>query len=204
MGMVAPYVVKAKMILQSLCQQKIGWDEEIPHQQAHEWSQWTKELPKLQEVKLDRCLKPPRSDEHTNIQFHHFADASEQGYGVVSYVRYMYGAQIHCAFLSAKARVTNLKKMTIPRLELTAAVTAVRVDSKLRNEWKKGSEEEEIESHLWTDSMTVLKYIENETSRFHTFVANRVEEIGKNQTRHNGIMCHLMKTQQMTAQEASP
>ena len=177
MGMVAPYVVKAKMILQSLCQQKIGWDEEIPHQQAHEWSQWTKELPKLQEVKLDRCLKPPRSDEHTNIQFHHFADASEQGYGVVSYVRYMYGAQIHCAFLSAKARVRPLKKMTIPRLELTAAVTAVRVDSKLRNEWKKGSEEEEMESHLWTDSMTVLKYIENETSRFHTFVANRVEEI---------------------------
>ena len=36
MGKVAPYVVKAKMIVQSLCQQNIGWDEEIPHQHARE------------------------------------------------------------------------------------------------------------------------------------------------------------------------
>ncbi|XP_072048282.1 uncharacterized protein [Amphiura filiformis] len=200
MGMVAPYVVKAKMILQTLCQQKIGWDEEIPHQQAHEWNQWTKELPKLQEVKLDRCLKPPRSDQPTNIQFHHFADASEQGYAVVSYVRYMYGTQIHCSFLSAKARVRPLKKVTIPRLELTAAVTAVRVDCKLRNEWKKGSEDEEIESHLWTDSMTVLKYIENETSRFHTFVANRVEEIRE---KSDPSQWHYVPSQENPADDCS-
>ena len=66
--------------------------------------------------------------------------------------------------------------MAIPRLELTAAVTAVRVDSKLRNESMKGNEEK-IESHFWADSMTVLKYIENATSPFHTFVPNRVEEV---------------------------
>ena len=34
-----------------------------------------------------------------------------------------------------------------------------------------------LESVFWTDSTSVLKYIRNETSRFKTFVANRVSEI---------------------------
>lgn len=60
--------------------------------------------------------------------------------------------------------------MTTPRLELTAAVLAVRVDEMLKKELKIDLDS----SVFWTDSMTVLKYIQNETKRFHTFVANRV------------------------------
>ena len=30
---------------------------------------------------------------------------------------------------------------------------------------------------FWTDSMTVLRYIQNESTRFHTFVANRLSII---------------------------
>lgn len=33
------------------------------------------------------------------------------------------------------------------------------------------------ESCFWTDSQTVLKYINNETKRFHTYVANIVASI---------------------------
>jgi len=47
-----------------------------------------------------------------------------------------------------------------------AAVLAVPVDRMLqRFIWT---------SVFWTDSMTVLRYIQNETKRFHTFVENRV------------------------------
>ncbi|XP_070567315.1 uncharacterized protein [Ptychodera flava] len=80
---------------------------------------------------------------------------------------------IHCAFLMAKARVAPLKQITIPRIELTAATVAVRMDRLLRKELHL----EVSGSFFWTDSKTVLRYINNETTRFHTFVANRIAVI---------------------------
>ena len=81
--------------------------------------------------------------------------------------------EVHVAFLLGKARVTPLKPVTIPRLELTAAVLAVRMDKMLKAELQLQVEN----SFFWTDSTSVLKYIRNEDKRFHTFVANRVTAI---------------------------
>ena len=80
---------------------------------------------------------------------------------------------IHVAFLFGKARVAPLKPVTIPRLELTAAVVAVRVDKMLQAELQLPLRK----SVFWTDSTSVLKYIKNEDRRFQTFVANRVTTI---------------------------
>ncbi|XP_033111440.1 uncharacterized protein LOC117112461 [Anneissia japonica] len=76
-------------------------------------------------------------------------------------------------FVMGKSRVTPLKKVTIPRLELTAATVAVRTDKLIKSEL-------EIPIHIskfWTDSLTVIKYIRNFTSRFNTFVASRLSVI---------------------------
>eukprot|EP00063_Salmo_salar_P064092 XP_014038927.1 PREDICTED: uncharacterized protein LOC106592141 [Salmo salar] len=81
--------------------------------------------------------------------------------------------KVHIAFILGKSRVTPLKQMTIPRLELAAATLAVRVERMLRLELQIELEE----STFWTDSQSVLKYIRNDTKRFHTFVANRVAMI---------------------------
>ncbi|MGH0117086.1 UNVERIFIED_CONTAM: hypothetical protein FKN15_030931 [Acipenser sinensis] len=74
-----------------------------------------------------------------------------------------------------KARVAPLKTTTIPRMELTAATMAGRMDKMLRRELQLQLED----SMFWTDSTAVLKYIKNKTTRFHTFVANRISAILK-------------------------
>lgn len=80
---------------------------------------------------------------------------------------------MHCAFIMGKARVAPLKQTSIPRMELTAALVASRMDKM----WKKELQMHLQESVFWTDSTSVLRYISNETSRFKVFVANRVTEI---------------------------
>jgi hypothetical protein len=76
------------------------------------------------------------------------------------------------ASLSANSCVAPLKQVSIVRLELTAATVAVRVDRMLRIELQIPIKD----SFYWTDS------IRNETSRFHTFVANRLQVIHEGST----------------------
>lgn len=110
----------------------------------------------------------------TKTELHHFSDASNKGYGQCSYLRLTNEqGQIHCSFVIGKSRVTPLKSVTIPRLELTAAVTSVRVSDQLRKELPL----ENAEEIFWTDSKVILGYIANESRRFHVYVANRVQEI---------------------------
>lgn len=110
-------------------------------------------------------------------QLHHFSDASESGYGTATYLRMQNVKEmVHIAFLFGKARVAPLKAVTIPRLELTAAVVAVRVDRMLQSELQLPLKK----ACFWTDSTSVLKYIRNEDRRFQTFVANRIATIRDN------------------------
>ena len=107
-------------------------------------------------------------------ELHHFSDASNKGYGQCSYLRLTYDQyKIHCSFVIGKSRVTPLKTVTIPRLELSAAVISVRVSTQLGKELRL----ENVEEIFWTDSKVILGYISNESQRFHVHVANCVQEI---------------------------
>lgn len=121
-----------------------------------------------------RCFKPHNFGEVTCAQLHHFADASKEGYGTVTYLL-LHNQQglAHIAFIMGKSRVAPLKTVTTPCMELTAAVVAARMD-KL---WRRELMMELKDSVFWSDSTSILKYIKNETSRFRVFVANRVSEI---------------------------
>ena len=73
----------------------------------------------------------------------------------------------------AKSRVTPMKVMTIPRLELTAALVSAKLSALLHKEL----DFKDLKQVFWTDSRIVLGYISNPSRRFHVFVANRVEQI---------------------------
>lgn len=85
------------------------------------------------------------------LQLLHLADASEQGYGVVTSLRLVNSSEaILCSFI-----ISPLKQTAIPRLELTAVTVAVKVDKLMRKELQMPIEGCVFQS----DSTTVLKYI---------------------------------------------
>jgi hypothetical protein len=174
LGFLTPVTMKAKMLLQTLCKQSIPWDEVLQGEDLVSWQRWLESIPKLEEFGIPRCVKSADIGGIRICQLHHFADASQLGYGVVSYIRLIdMNNHIHCALLMSKARVAPLKKVTIPRLELSAATLAVRMHHMI----VKQLEYEVHDVCFWTDSMAVLRYIWNENSRFQTFVANRLAVI---------------------------
>ncbi|XP_062617171.1 uncharacterized protein LOC134278888 [Saccostrea cucullata] len=171
LGFLAPFVLRAKKILQELSRIHLGWDDTIPEKISDQWNSWFCDLQKFSEFRIDRCVKPFGFGTVCSAQLHHFSDASEVGYGVVFYLRLEnVNNDVHCSFIMGKSRVAPLKQTSIPRLELTAATVAVRTDKMLKAELDIPIDQ----SVFWTDSMAVLRYIRNETSRFHTFVANRL------------------------------
>ena len=68
-------------------QERLGWDDEIPADDQERWQTWLKELPKLEELTIERCFKPTNFSKIKSSQLHHFSDTSQQGYGAVTYLR---------------------------------------------------------------------------------------------------------------------
>ena len=174
LGLLCPFVLSAKLLVQELCKQKYGWDDELPPEDVTRWLQWLEDLPKVEQLKVRRCIKPPDASQVKTYSLHHFCDASQVGYGVASYLRMEFAiGRPHCSLVLGKSRLAPIKTTTIPRLELMAAVLSVKVDKMLRSELDCQIQE----SVFWTDSTIVLRYIANQDKRFHTFVANRVSSI---------------------------
>ncbi|XP_063959911.1 uncharacterized protein LOC135155123 [Lytechinus pictus] len=173
-GFLGPVVLKGKRILQAMCKMNMDWDESMTDEQRSEWEKWLLDLQHLGDLQLKRCYKPSRFGKVKQVEVHHFSDASQDGYGQCSYLRLINeDDKVHCSFVIGKARVTPLRPITIPRLELTAATLSAKSSTFLKSELEYDS----VKEFFWTDSKVVLGYIKNEARRFHIFVANRVQTI---------------------------
>lgn len=175
LGMIAPVLLPARLSFREMCLDRSStWDSELTGAFANSVSRWTEELEELSKLRLDRCYKAGARGNIQSYQLHHFSDASEKGVSSVTYLRMTDEFdQSVVAFVCGKARVAPLKSVSIPRLELAAAVLSVKQDSIIKQELQFTL----LESVFWTDSLTVLKYIANEDKRFHTFVSNRLAMI---------------------------
>ena len=179
LGIVAPYTLRAKVLVQRLWSLKYEWDESLQGRELQDFRTWISELPHLENVSIPRCYKTSIFREPDEYELHVFCDASETAFGAVAYVRMTAESsgdeetEIVCSFVMAKTRLAPLKQLTIARLELQAAVLACRLAESV----KKAITYRFSRCFYWTDSKIVLAYIRHESRRFHTFTANRVAEI---------------------------
>ncbi|XP_043217008.1 uncharacterized protein LOC122379127 [Amphibalanus amphitrite] len=175
LGWVAPFTLLGKNIVKQLCCDGRDWDEPVPDHVEPPWEEWKTDLKQIADISIPRRYA---FSEHSladcRCELHHFSDASLDGYGACSYLRIIdQDGSVTTSLVMSKSRVTPKKSVTIPRLELAAAVVAVRTSVFLRSELCLPN----LTEHFWTDSLAVLGYVQNESKRFHVYVANRVQEI---------------------------
>ena len=89
MGLAAPFTVRAKIMLRKLWGQdkKLDWDDAIPEQLRQEWVIFFRELFKLKETELPRCIKPSNVTGDPVLVI--FSDGSGDAYGAAAYARWM-------------------------------------------------------------------------------------------------------------------
>ena len=86
LGLVIPFILIAKLLLQELWRLSIDWDDELPSDMMQHWENWKAAAQNITCVRLSRCFFPGGSSV-TEIQLHVFGDASELAYGSVAYLR---------------------------------------------------------------------------------------------------------------------
>ncbi|CAI6360799.1 unnamed protein product [Macrosiphum euphorbiae] len=171
LGLVGPVILVGKILLQSLWREKIGWDSPVPPHIQLEWETYNNYLNELNSFNIPRWLG---SDKKKQIEIHGFADASMKAYGACIYMRTtdtegIIKSQLVCA----KSRIAPVNVISIPRLELCAALLLSRLIDVIIPALRLNISRR----YLWTDSTVTLAWIAAESSKWKTFVANRVGEI---------------------------
>ncbi|XP_062537655.1 uncharacterized protein LOC134205975 [Armigeres subalbatus] len=174
LGLIPNLLIHGKVIIQDLWRAQVGWDDTIPIDILEQWERWIVQLSKLNQVRIPRCYFPDYDRDALHaLELHVFVDASELAFACIAYVRIIDQGQTRCSLVASKAKVAPLKPLSIPRLELQAAVIGSRLVKSI------------AEYHtlpitrrfLWSDSKTVLSWIKSDARKYRQYVAVRIGEI---------------------------
>ncbi|GFR01507.1 uncharacterized protein TNCT_225491 [Trichonephila clavata] len=112
LGLLGPLISRAKFFMQQLWPLKLEWQEKLPVPVASEWDSFVQSLPVLEELTIPRFVL---SENLQSIILYGFSDASEKGFGAVTYVSMINNTgDRHSHLLCSKSRVAPLKTLTIP------------------------------------------------------------------------------------------
>ncbi|XP_041632395.1 uncharacterized protein [Drosophila kikkawai] len=132
---------------------------------------WKALLIKLGDLRIPRYMYCSSSVK--GVQLHVFVDASLDAYAAVAYLRVKHGGEIRCSLVASRNRVAPLKPISVPRMELMAAVLGLRLAKFLESELST-----KIEKRIfWTDARDVLYWIKSDARKYPQFVALRIGEI---------------------------
>ena len=133
------------------------------------------------------------------FQLHHFSDASRQRYGAVTYLRITdHHGNVKCSFVMGKSRLAPLKPVTIPRMELSAAVVSTRLDNISRKELSLLIDQ----SFFGLTALVSCATLRTKTSGFKPSLRTESLLFMTHLLHLNGIMSTLIPIQRTTHQEA--
>ncbi|UYV74658.1 hypothetical protein LAZ67_12000433, partial [Cordylochernes scorpioides] len=153
--------------------EKTSWDEPIESDIKSNWNKFQTQLSCLKEIKIPRYLNSS-SSEIEELQLHGFCDASLNAYSAVFYLKTRFkNKKIKINLITSKTKVAPLKTITIPRLELSAALLLAQLNQVILESFPFQPDK----TFLWTDSQICIDWIRSDASRWKAFVSNRVSSI---------------------------
>ncbi|XP_011859594.1 PREDICTED: uncharacterized protein LOC105557062 [Vollenhovia emeryi] len=172
LGLIGPILITAKITMQQLWKIKLGWDEIVSDEISRAWTNYYGDLPELNNLRIPRNVNP--LNETQEIDLHGFGDSSEKAYGACIYCTYKSrDGAIKSFLLCSRARVAPLKTISLPKLELCAALLLTRLSANVQ----KAMQGKIRRIYLWSDSTIFLCWIKTPPYELKTFYANRVAEI---------------------------
>lgn len=174
LGFLSPLTIKAKCLIQKLWVVGGGWDDTPPTHIVTLWNEYQQQLHQLKDLRIPRRLTV---DDAKSYDLHGFCDSSEAAYGAILYMKVVdQRGNTLILPVCSKARVAPIKKVSLPRLELCAAVLLANLYEFFKTTYIT-IKSRTINVHLWSDSTVALSWLQSHSSRWATFVANRVSHI---------------------------
>ncbi|XP_049316914.1 putative mediator of RNA polymerase II transcription subunit 26 [Bactrocera dorsalis] len=158
--------------MRELWKHDVHWNDPLPNDVNAAWTKWRKQLPEIVKYAIPRYYF--RNGAPLVLQLHIFVNASEDAFAAVAYIRSQsMSGEFDVAFVCAKTKCAPIKTLTVPRLELQAAVLGTRLMQCIRDEHSLNIKD----CILWSDLKTVIKWIQSEHRRYKPFVQHRIAEI---------------------------
>ncbi|XP_021180355.2 uncharacterized protein LOC110369531 [Fundulus heteroclitus] len=197
LGFLSPIIIQGRLLLRELSLQTTEWDEPLPEDLKGQWIKWKLSLQCLSELHVPRTYTKRSLSRAKYVELCIFSDASMKAICAVSYLRVTaHDGTTEVGFILGKARLAPRPELTVPRLELCAAVMAVEMAEIIKEEIDHPIDK----TSFYTDSKVVLGYIHNQSRRFYVYVNNRVCRIRESTTPEQW---HFVATDQNPADHGS-
>ena len=118
---------------------RITVEQNVSEKYVKKWEVWLRELYGLEKISLGRRTKSSNFFKIINISLHNFSDAFE----IVDE-----NDNIRCSLIMGKPRVAPKTFVSIPRLELVAAVLSMKISNMIKIELRL----QEFDKYCRTDS----------------------------------------------------
>ncbi|UYV69239.1 hypothetical protein LAZ67_6002942, partial [Cordylochernes scorpioides] len=160
-----------KIMVQRLWITGLHWDDPMDESLIETWTKFRKELNFIRSLRIPRWLGLGRNTQ--GVQLHGFGDASEDAYAAAVYIRIPTDDGVSVKLLASKTKLAPIQKMSIPRLELCAALLLTRLMKYIMEELNITMES----ATCWSDSTIVSSWLRTMSRTLPTFIGNRVAEI---------------------------
>ncbi|XP_053406659.1 uncharacterized protein LOC123538298 [Mercenaria mercenaria] len=172
LGLCSPLSLRGKILLQQIWSKGYDWDDLLEKKDSDAWVEIRSDLEQIESVRFQRNICMTNDVNNVEYSLACFCDASGKAYAASIYLVQVKEDEYKSDLIFSKSRLTPIKGMTIPRLELMAVLIGARclnfVEKELKLQCKNVV--------LLTDSKCVLQWLSSD-KLLPVFVKNRLKEI---------------------------